>query len=196
MMRKKIKMNLDDIKNFSGFMLPAEEEVQALWKNISQKALELFYTDKIDKFVDLYNSEYTSIEDKIDAITILLMAVKEIEDSDLSKILRFRESIVKTEDNNFIYLFDDAMFQAGMITPEEFTQSIEDGIRKNIPMAYVIKSFFYYYGLNDYESSVQAIQNLIILEPNNLEYKEILKSLEEEAENGFPWNEESIDKYR
>ena len=189
-------MNLDDIKNFSGFMLPAEEEVQALWKNISQKALELFYTDKIDKFVDLYNSEYTSIEDKIDAITILLMAVKEIEDSDLSKILRFRESIVKTEDNNFIYLFDDAMFQAGMITPEEFTQSIEDGIRKNIPMAYVIKSFFYYYGLNDYESSVQAIQNLIILEPNNLEYKEILKSLEEEAENGFPWNEESIDKYR
>lgn len=195
-MRKEIKMNLEDIKNFSGFILPAEKEEHERWRNISKKALELFYTDKTDKFVDLYNCEFTSIEDKIDALTILLMAVVEIEESDLRKILRFRERIVKTEDNNFIYLFDDAMFQAGITSPEEFIQSIDDGIRKDVPIAYVIKSFFYYYGLNDYESSVQAIKNVIILEPNNLEYKEILKNLKEEAEEGFPWNKESIDKYR
>ena len=145
--------------------------------------------------MDLYNSEFTSIEDKIDAITILLMAIVEIEDSDLRKIFRFRESIVKTEDNNFIYLFDDAMFQAGTISPEEFMQSIEDGIKKENPIAYVIKSFFYYYGIDDYESSVQAIEDVIMLEPNNLEYKEILKELENEAEEGFPCKEEQIDKY-
>ena len=188
-------MNLEDIKNFDGFILPAEQEEHEAWKNISKKALELFYTDKTDKFIDLYNSEFTSIEDKIDAITILLMAIVEIENSDLRKIFRFRESIVKTEDNNFIYLFDDAMFQAGITSPEEFMQSIEDGIKKEKPIAYVIKSFFYYYGLNDYESSVQAIEDVIMLEPNNFEYKEILKELENEAEEGFPCKEEQIDKY-
>ena len=45
-------------------------------------------------------------------------------------------------------------------------------------MAYVIKSNFYKYGLEVFEPCHQAIQKAILLEPNNLEYKRMLKELE------------------
>ena len=47
-------------------------------------------------------------------------------------------------------------------------------------MAYAIKSKFYYYGLENYESSKQAIERAIMLDLNNLEYKKKLKDLENE----------------
>ena len=72
------------------------------------------------------------------------------------------------------------IFQLGAISPEEFVQSIDDGIKKQNPMAYAIKSNFYYYGLENYESSKQAIERAIMLDLNNLEYKKKLKDLENE----------------
>ena len=72
------------------------------------------------------------------------------------------------------------MFQCGVISPDEFVQSIEEGIKKQIPMAYAIKSFFYYYGLAVYEHAKEAIEKAILLEPGNLEYKKLFKELEAE----------------
>ena len=68
------------------------------------------------------------------------------------------------------------MFQAGANSPEEFVQSIDDGIKKQIPMAYAIKSNFYKYGLEVFEPCLEAIKKAILLEPNNLEYKKYSKN--------------------
>ena len=43
-----------------------------------------------------------------------------------------------------------------------------------------IKSNFYKYGLEFLEPCLEAIKKAIMLEPNNLEYKKMLKELEQE----------------
>ena len=100
---------------------------------------------------------------------------------DWKSVLKFRESVSKSKNNDFIYIFNDAIFQLGAISPEEFVQSIEDGMKKQIPMAYAIKSNFYKYGLEVLEPCLEAIEKAIMLEPNNLEYKKMLKELEQES---------------
>ena len=54
-------------------------------------------------------------------------------------------------------------------------------MKKQIPMAYAIKSNFYKYGLEVLEPCLEAIEKAIMLEPNNLEYKKMLKELEQES---------------
>lgn len=119
-----------------------------------------------------------TIADRIEALGILLSGVLAKENWNLKRVLKFRERILKSKNNDFIYLFDDAMFQAGAISPEEFIQSIEDGIKKQISMAYAIKSNFYKYGLEVFDPCKESIEKAIMLEPNNLEYKKMLKELE------------------
>ena len=75
---------------------------------------------------------------------------------------------------------DCGLFLSGAVSPNEFIQSIEEGTEKQIPLAYAIKSNFYKYGLEFLEPCLEAIKKAIMLEPNNLEYKKILKELEQE----------------
>ena len=147
---------------------------------VTQEALKLFKKNQFAKFIDTYNQKYTSIRDRVDALSNLQTVILEKEDWDCKKILKFRENLSKAKDKNFVFLFDSAMFQNGVISPEEFVQSVEQGIKKQIPMACAIKSFFYYYGLDFYKPSKEAIEKAILLEPNNLEYKKLLKELEQE----------------
>ena len=94
--------------------------------------------------------------------------------------------LFSSSSNKFIVWWSDIIseiFSSGAstgmsISPEEFIKTIDDGIKKQIPMAYVIKSFFYYYGLDNFEESIQAIEKAILLEPTNIEFKKIRKELE------------------
>lgn len=169
-----------DIQPIIDYMIADGINKQNKYKSITKKGLELFNKNQIAKFIEFYNNEGSSIAERIEALGVLLSEILEKENWDCKKILKFRESISKSKNNGFIYLFDNAMYQAGANSPEEFIESIEDGIKKQIPMAYVIKSFFYFYGLDVYEISIEAIEKAILLEPNNLEYKRILKELEVE----------------
>ena len=171
-------MNNEDIKTLAEFISGTVINKQNQYESITKKAFELFYKKQTAKFIEFYNNEVTSITGRIEALGTFLMAVLEKENWDLKKVLKFRESISKSENNDFIYLFDNAMFQAGANSPEEFIQSIEDGIKKQVPLAYAIKSLFYKYGLELFESSKQAIEKAILLEPNNLKFKKMLKELE------------------
>lgn len=173
-------MNNDDIKEIVQNIQTNETNKQSRYSEIAQKAQQFFKTQQTTKFIDLYNEKNFSIREKIDALYIFVMEIIQTENLDYEKILKFREKIVKSQNNNFIYLFDNAMFQAGVNSPEEFVQSIEEGIKKQIPMAYVIKSFFYYYGLEEYFHSMQSIEKAILLEPTNLEYKRLRQNLENE----------------
>ena len=98
---------------------------------------------------------------------------------DAEKIFKFKNVILNSdsEHKDFIYLYDYAMFQSGIISPEDIIKSVEDGTDKNIPLAFAIKSFFYRDALDSYESSKLAIEHAILLEPDNLEYKLFLKEL-------------------
>lgn len=78
-------------------------------------------------FIDFYNNEVSSIAERIEALGVLLSEVLETEncdwkDWDWKKVLKFRESTLKSKNNDFIYLFDDVIFQSGAISPEEFIQ--------------------------------------------------------------------------
>lgn len=173
-------MNNEEIKNIADFITGNEISKQNKYESITKKGVELFNKNQAAKFIDFYNNEVSSIAERIEALGVLLSNVLETENYDCEKVLKFRESISKSKNNDFIYLFDDVIFQAGAISPEEFVQSIDDCIKKRIPIAYVIKSNFYKYGLEVFEPCHQAIQKAILLEPSNLEYKRILKELEAE----------------
>lgn len=121
-----------------------------------------------------------SIAERIEALGTLLSEVLEKENWDCQKVLKFRECILNLENNDFIYVFKNAIFQSGVISPEEFVQSIDSGIKKQIPMAYTIKSNLYKYCLGIYEHCHEALEKAITLEPNNLEYKRLLKELKTE----------------
>ena len=181
-------MNNDDIKTLAEYIEAEQINKRNKYESITKKGLELFNKNQTAKFIEFYNNEVSSIAERIEALGVLLSEVLEKENWDCKKILKIRESILKSKNNGFIYLFDDAMFQAGANSPEEFVQSIDDGIKKLIPMAYVIKSFFYFYGLDVYEISIEAIEKAILLEPNNLEYKRMLKELESKKEMGDSQN--------
>lgn len=174
-------MNNEEIKNIADFIKSEEENKQNKYESITKKGLELFNKNQTTKFIEFYNNELTFIAERIEALGVLLSEVLEKENWDCKKILKFRDGILKSKNNDFIYIFDDAIFQAGVISPEEFVQSIEDGIKKQIPIAYAIKSNFYKYGLEVFEPCHQAIKKAIMLEPNNLEYKKFLKDLEQES---------------
>lgn len=171
-------MNNEEIKNIANFIKSEEENKQNKYEIITKKALELFNKKQTAKFIEFYKNEVHSIAERIEALEVLLSEVLETENYDWKKVLKFRESISKSKNNDFIYLFDDVIFQLGSISPEEFIKTIDDGIKKQIPMAYVIKSFFYYYGLDNFEESIQAIEKAILLEPTNIEFKKIRKELE------------------
>ena len=159
-------------------MITNKKSRQNKYESITKQGLELFNKKQTAKFIEFYNNEITSITKRIDALSILLSGILEKEDWDGKKVLKFRDNILKSRNNDFVYLFDYAMFQAGVISPEEFVQSIEEGTEKQVPLAYVIKSFFFKYGLGDYEQSKQAIEKAILLEPQNLEYKQLLQEIE------------------
>ena len=173
-------MNNEEIKNIADFIKSEEENKQNKYESITKKGLELFNKNQTTKFIEFYNNELTFIAERIEALGVLLSEVLEKENWDCKKILKFRDGILKSKNNDFIYIFDDAIFQAGVISPEEFVQSIEDGMKKQIPMAYAIKSNFYKYGLEVFEPCHQAIKKAIMLAPNNMEYKKMLKDLEQE----------------
>ena len=168
----------NETKALIDYIQAEQINIQNKYESITKKGVELFNKNQPAKFIELYNNEISSIAERMEALGVLLSEVLETENYDWEKVLKFRECISKSKNNDFIYLFDDAIFQSGAISPEEFVQSIEDGIKKQIPMAYVIKSNFYKYGLEVFEPCHQAIQKAILLEPNNLEYKRMLKELE------------------
>lgn len=174
-------MNNEEIKNIADFIKSEEENKQNKYESITKKGLELFNKNQTTKFIEFYNNELTSIAERIEALGVLLSEVLGRENWDCKKVLKFRDGILKSKNNDFIYIFDDVIFQAGAISPEEFIQSIENGIKKQIPMAYAIKSNFYKYGLEVFESCHQAIEKAIMLAPNNLEYKNFLKDIEQES---------------
>lgn len=156
------------------------ESKKIKYKNINQKAYELYETKQIPELIDLYNNEISSIHDRAEALSLLVMKIFHSDNRGKTNLTELRKSILKENNKEFIYFFDDAMFQGGVISPEEFAQSIEDGLKKQIPTAYAIKSLFYYYGLESFEASKQSIEKAIVLEPNNLEFKKILKKLEDD----------------
>ncbi len=172
-------MSNDDIKTLAEFIEAKEINKQKKYESITKKGLELFNKNQTAKFIELYNNEISSIVERMEALGVLLSEILEKEIWDWKNILKFRDSISKAKNNDFIYLFEDAIFQSGAISPEEFVQSIDDGIKKQIPMAYVIKSNLYNHGLDVLEPCIIAIKKAIMLEPNNLEYKKILKELEQ-----------------
>lgn len=174
-------MNNEDIKNIADFIKTKEENKQNKYESITKKALELFNKKQTDKFIDLYNNVYSSIRDKTEAIGTFQETIYWQIEHDDKNLLKFRDNLSRAKDKNFVFLYDNAMFNMGFISPEEFIKSIEEGIKKQIPMAYAIKSLLYYYGLEFFEPSKEAIQKAILLDPNNLEYKIILKELESET---------------
>ena len=170
----------DETKALIDYIQAEQINKQKKYESITKKGLELFNKNQPAKFIELYNNEISSIDERIEALGVLLSEILEKENWDWKKVLKFRKSIIKSKNNDFIYLFNDAIFQSGAISPEEFVQSIEDGIKKQIPMAYAIKSNFYKYGLEVLEPCLEAIKKAIMLEPNNLEYKKMLNELEQE----------------
>ena len=170
----------DETKALIDYIQAEQINKQKKYESITKKGLELFNKKQTAKFIELYNNEISSIAERIEALGVLLSEVLEIENWDWKNVLKFRESISKLKNNDFVYLFEDAIFQSGAISPEEFVQSIDDGIKKQIPLAYAIKSNFYKYGLEVFEPCHQAIKKAIMLEPNNLEYKKMLNELEQE----------------
>lgn len=149
------------------------------YKEITQKAYELYETNQITELIDLYNNELNSIYDRAEALSLLVLKIFDSDNRGETNLIELRKSILKENNREFVYFFDNAMFQSGIISPEEFTQSIEEGLKRQIPVAYAIKSLFYYYGLESFETSKQSIEKAITLEPNNLEFKKMLKELED-----------------
>ena len=168
----------DETKALIDYIQAEQINIQNKYESITKKGVELFNKNQPAKFIELYNNEISSIAEKIEALGVLLSEVLETENWVWKNVLKFRESISKSKNSDFIYLFDDAIFQTGAISPEEFVQSIEGGMKKQIPLAYAIKSNFYKYGLEFLEPCLEAIKKAIMLEPNNLEYKRMLKELE------------------
>lgn len=172
-------MQNNDTKTIAKYIEGNEINKQNKYESITKKGLELFNKNQTTKFIELYNNEISSIAERIEALGVLLTEILEKENWDLIKVLKFKESISKSKNKDFIYLLENAIFQSGAISPEEFIETIEDGIKKQIPMAYVIKSNLYNSGLEVLEPCIVAIKKAIMLEPNNLEYKKMLKDLEQ-----------------
>jgi len=170
----------EETKALIDYIRAEQINIQNKYESITKKGLELFNKKQTAKFIELYNNEISSIAERIEALGVLLSEILEKENWDWKNVLKFRDRISKLKNNDFIYLFNDAIFQSGAISPEEFVQSIDDGIKKQIPLAYAIKSNFYKYGLEFLEPCLEAIKKTIMLEPNNLEYKKMLKELEQE----------------
>ena len=169
-----------DIKALSEFIAADLINKKNKYEIVTQTAIELLEENQFTKFIDTYNQKFTSIRARVDALSNLQTVILEKEYWDCKKIFKFRKNLSKVKDKGFVFLFDSAMFQCGVISPDEFVQSIEEGIKKQIPMAYAIKSFFYYYGLAVYEHAKEAIEKAILLEPGNLEYKKLFNELEAE----------------
>lgn len=171
-------METDDLQALAENIARSEKEKARKHENITKQAIDFFYKGQVQKFIDLYNKNFTSVHDRVEALSIFWGNISEKEHCETKCRLKFREKILKTNDNDFVYLMDCGLFLSGTVSPNEFIQSIEEGTEKQVPLAYVIKSFFFKYGLEDYEQSKQAIEKAILLEPQNLEYKQLLKELE------------------
>lgn len=145
------------------------------YESLNKQAIQAFDKNDIENFIKIYNQNLSSIDEKISALSTLMLII-----DDSEKIFKFREMILNSDSKEFLYLYDYAMFQSGIISPEEIIKSVEEGISQNVPLAYAIKSFFYRDALDNYESSKLAIEQAILLEPENLEYKMLLKELNAE----------------
>lgn len=171
-------METGDLQALAESITLSEKAKSEKYENITKQATDFFNKGHIQKFIDLYNKNLCSVHDRIEALSIFWGNISEKEHCETKCILKFREKILKTNDNDFVYLMDCGLFLSGVISPNKFMQSIEEGSEKQIPLAYAIKSFYYKYGLGDYEQSKQAIEKAILLEPQNLEYKQLLQEIE------------------
>lgn len=176
-------METGDLQALAENIARFEKEKARKYENITKQAADFFNKGHVQKFIDLYNKSFTSVHDKVEALSIFWGNISEKEHYETECRLKFREKILKANDNDFVYLMDCGLFLSGAISPNEFIQSIEEGTEKQVPLAYAIKSNFYKYGLEVFEPCLEAIKKAIMLEPNNLEYKKILKELEQEKGN-------------
>lgn len=173
-------MENNEIKNLAEILKAEELKKQLKYETLNKKALQAIEQKNINTFIKVYDDNLDSIEEKIEAISTLI-----IMNDEPDKFIKLRENILNA-DRDFIYLYDCAMFQCGFISPKELTQSVEDGIKQQCSLAYALKSFFYNYGIAPFEVLIEAIRKAILLEPNNLEFKKILNELEilaKETEN-------------
>lgn len=168
-------MKKDDLDELVNLIAADTAAKHKKYESVNNKALQAFEKNNINDFINIYNQQISSIDEKINALSTLMLII-----DDAEKIFKFRNVILNSdgEHKDFIYLYDYAMFQSGIIPPEEISKSVEEGTYKNNPLAYAIKSFFYRDALDSYESSKSAIEHAILLEPDNLEYKLLLKELE------------------
>ncbi len=167
-------MKKDDLDELVNLIAADTAAKHKKYESVNNKALQAFEKNDINDFINIYNPQVSSIDEKINALSTLMLIV-----DDAEKIFKFKNVILNSdsEHKDFIYLYDYAMFQSGIISPEDIIKSVEDGTDKNIPLAFAIKSFFYRDALDSYESSKLAIEHAILLEPDNLEYKLFLKEL-------------------
>ena len=168
-------MKKDDLDELVNLISTDTAAKRKKYESVNNKALQAFEKNDINDFINIYNQQISSIDEKINALSTLMLII-----DDAEKIFKIRNIILNSdgEHEDFIYLYDYAMFQSGIIPPEDIIKSVEEGTDKNNPLAYVIKSFFYRDALDSYESSKSAIEHAILLEPDNLEYKLLLKELE------------------
>ncbi len=168
-------MKKDDLDELVNLIVADTAAKHKKYESVNNKALQAFEKNDINDFINIYNQQVSSIDEKINALSTLMLII-----DDAEKIFKFRNVILNSDSKHedFIYLYDYAMFQSGIISPEEISKSVEEGTYKNNPLAYAIKSFFYRDALDSYESSKSAIEHAILLEPDNLEYKLLLKELE------------------
>ncbi len=175
--KDKITVENAEFKSIIESIKAAEAKNKIKFKNLNDRALQAFKNSRTNEFVDIYYKNSLSVNEKITALTSLIS-----ENFEPEKFIAFRRTILDSDANrkDFIYLYDYAMFQSGIISPEEIFKTVEKGMAKQSPLAYVLKSLFYKDGLDTYESAKQAIERVILLEPGNLEYKSMLKELERE----------------
>ena len=77
---------------------------QNKYKNITKKGLELFNKKQTTKFIDFYNNEVSSIDERIEALGVFLSAILEKENWDCKKISNL-EKVFQNQKTMVLYTY-------------------------------------------------------------------------------------------
>ena len=107
-------MKKDDLDELVNLIAADTAAKHKKYESVNNKALQAFEKNDINDFINIYNPQVSSIDEKINALSTLMLIV-----DDAEKIFKFKNVILNSdsEHKDFIYLYDYAMFQSGIISP-------------------------------------------------------------------------------